>query len=87
MIALQSLLEGANGTKIGGADNKCLGMRKRWLQDMSIDINSTSKIQINRSPAELKFKHRVQVDTKFIQRRLVIHMANKATHFCAASLL
>lgn len=36
---------------------------------------------------ELRFNHRVQVDTMYIGGRPAIHMVDEATHFCSASFL
>lgn len=44
----QSLLERANGRKIGVEDNQCLGKREGWLQNVSKEINRGSKILVDR---------------------------------------
>lgn len=85
MIALQSLSERANGTKILGHIIDSSNNIKGDCRLCQREPTASQIFRLTVDTARLKSNHPVQVDTIFTQGRQVIHLVDEATHFCAAS--
>lgn len=85
--ALEMLLGPTNDSLFDGRTTQSLENIREDCR-MGTEFGSTPRrFKLAVGLEELRFTQRVEVDIVFSNNRLVIHMVDGATHFCAASFL
>lgn len=79
------MLERADGTKIEAQIIDSLENVADGYKICHQTPTASRRSKLILGTAKLKFHHRIQVETTFIQQRPVLYIVNKATLFCAAS--